>query len=162
MHRTKYNDMHNQIRYTASGINVTKRVRILEMRSRHPDAASVASDKLVLLRTMSDEEPVMSFFSNTKTDFTDAVRKELLQLSSEGRPCITVGHHNLGTMGQNQMTRPFMKVVMYENNSVTPVHYDMHIAGHVHGLRRHRYTNGLLEVTATTLQVCCFSIYFGN
>ena len=152
MHRATPYDMENHVRYTASGEDVKRKVRVLEMHSRHPNASSVATDKLILLRTIADEEPIMNFYSATDKEFADSLRIQLLQFAAEGRPGVTVGHHPLGMMAQDFMTKPFMNEVMYKNNSKVPVKYDMHILGHVHSIRAHRHNNGLLEVATTTLQ----------
>ena len=155
VHRATAADMENQIAHTASGAAIAQRVRVVELRS--PQApADVPGDKLVLLNTNADEEPVMNFYAATSGAFARTVHDTLQQLAAEGRPGITVGHHPLAMMAQSYMTKPFLNQVLHagdgNNSGNNEMHYDMHISGHVHRVRKHRFNSGVLDVAATTLQ----------
>lgn len=168
VHRATPADMANQVAYTASGPAVARRVRVVELRSPHAPAGTVPADKLVLLNTNADEEPVMNFYAATSAAFARDVRTALRQLAAEGRPGITVGHHPLAMMAQSYMARPFLREVLHgsdngsggdNGSNSSAVQYDMHVSGHVHGVRKHRHNSGVLDVAATTLQYRAYRVW---
>ena len=162
VHRATPADMANQVAFTASGPAVAQRVRVVELHSPRVPAGAVPGDKLVVLNTNADEEPVMNFYAATNSSFARAVRTELRRLAAEGRPAVTVGHHPLAMMAQSYMARPFLREVRHGDGGDgggSTVPYDMHVSGHVHGVRKHRHNSGVLDVAATTLQARAYRVW---